>query len=157
MRQSEPAHATPRCAKCFAFVGQSRPTTNALASILPSERAFGDRVPSFVRLGSWIGGDRDGNPFVTADSLRTALARASEVVLGHYLDQLHALGAELSISSDHADVDADVIALAEASGDTAPSRADEPYRRALSGIYARVAATHVRITGGVLVSLSGDS
>ena len=111
------------------------------------DRAFGDRVPSFVRLGSWIGGDRDGNPFVTADSLRTALARASEVVLGHYLDQLHALGAELSISSDHADVDADVIALAEASGDTAPSRADEPYRRALSGIYARVAATHVRITG----------
>ena len=111
------------------------------------DRAFGDRVPSFVRPGSWIGGDRDGNPFVTADSLRTALARASEAVLGHYLDQLHALGAELSISSDHAAIGADVVALAEASGDLAPSRADEPYRRALSGIYARVAATHVRITG----------
>ena len=111
------------------------------------DRAFGDRIPSFIRPGSWIGGDRDGNPFVTADSLRTALARASEVVLTHYLDQLHALGAELSISSDHAAVDTAVTALAEASGDDAASRADEPYRRALSGIYARVAATHLAITG----------
>ena len=108
------------------------------------DRAFGDRVPSFVRPGSWIGGDRDGNPFVTADSLRTALARASAVVLTHYLDQLHALGAELSISSAHASVDDAVTALADASGDDAASRADEPYRRALSGIYARVAATHWR-------------
>ncbi|MDE0878428.1 MAG: phosphoenolpyruvate carboxylase, partial [Sphingomonas bacterium] len=111
------------------------------------DRAFGDRVPSFVRPGSWIGGDRDGNPFVTADSLRTALARASAVVLTHYLDQLHALGAELSISSAHASVDDAVTALANASGDDAASRADEPYRRALSGIYARVAATHLAITG----------
>jgi phosphoenolpyruvate carboxylase len=111
------------------------------------DRAFGERVPSFLRPGSWIGGDRDGNPFVTADSLKTALARASEVVLGHYLEQLHALGAELSISSEHADIDEAVGMLAEASGDEAPSRADEPYRRALSGIYARVAATHRAITG----------
>ena len=111
------------------------------------DRAFGERVPSFLRPGSWIGGDRDGNPFVTAASLRTALARASEVVLGHYLDQLHALGAELSISSGHATIDDAVTALADASGDDALSRADEPYRRALSGIYARVAATHRAITG----------
>ena len=110
-------------------------------------RGFGERVPSFLRPGSWIGGDRDGNPFVTADSLRTALARASEAVLGHYLEQLHALGAELSISSGHADVDDAVVALADDSGDDAPSRADEPYRRAISGIYARLAATHERIVG----------
>ena len=111
------------------------------------DRALGTRVPSFLRPGSWIGGDRDGNPFVVADSLEGALARASETVLQHYLDSVHALGAELSISAEHAAIDAEVTALADASGDTAASRADEPYRRALSGIYARLAATHLALTG----------
>jgi len=111
------------------------------------DRALGERVPSFLKPGSWIGGDRDGNPFVTADSLRTALSRASETVLGHYLDAVHALGAELSISTEHQPADAAVQALADASGDNAPSRADEPYRRALSGIYARLVATHRALTG----------
>jgi phosphoenolpyruvate carboxylase len=111
------------------------------------DRALGARVPAFLRPGSWIGGDRDGNPFVTADSLATALAQASEAVLGAYLDGVHALGAELSISTEHVTVDAAVEGLAEASGDTAASREDEPYRRALSGIYARLAATHLALTG----------
>ena len=111
------------------------------------DRALGERVPGFLRPGSWIGGDRDGNPFVTADSLKTALARASEVLLAHYLDQVHALGAELSISTRHAPADDAVTALADTSGDAAASRADEPYRRALSGIYARLAATHSALTG----------
>jgi len=111
------------------------------------DRAMGERVPSFLRPGSWIGGDRDGNPFVTAQSLETALARAAETAIVYYLDQLHALGAELSISRELAPVDAAVLALAEASGDTAESREDEPYRRAISGIYARLAATHRAITG----------
>ena len=111
------------------------------------DRALGARVPSFLKPGSWIGGDRDGNPFVTAESLRLALAKSSEAVLGHYLDAVHALGAELSISTEHAAVDSEALALAEASGDDAPSRRDEPYRRALSGIYARLAATHLALTG----------
>ncbi|MGY4395571.1 phosphoenolpyruvate carboxylase [Sphingomonas sp. UYAg733] len=111
------------------------------------DRALGERTPSFLRPGSWIGGDRDGNPFVTADSQRIALAKASEAVLGYYLDGVNALGAELSISTDIAHVDADVQRLAEASGDIAQSRADEPYRRALSGIYARLSATHLVLIG----------
>ena len=111
------------------------------------DRALGERVPSFLRPGSWIGGDRDGNPFVTADSLRAALAKASEAVLGYYLSAVHALGAELSISTDLAPADDAVRALAEASGDTAESRTDEPYRRALSGVYARLGATHLALTG----------
>ncbi len=89
------------------------------------DRALGGRVPSFLKPGSWIGGDRDGNPNVTADSLTLALARAAETVIGHYLDTLHALGAELSISSLRAQVDPAVLALADASGDTAASRQDE--------------------------------
>ena len=110
-------------------------------------RALGSRPPGFLKPGSWIGGDRDGNPFVTAESLKLALARGAETALGHYLDKLHMLGAELSLSTTLADVDPAVLALAEASGDDAPARADEPYRRAISGIYARTAATFTRLTG----------
>ncbi|WP_242139833.1 phosphoenolpyruvate carboxylase [Sphingomonas sp. TREG-RG-20F-R18-01] len=111
------------------------------------DRALGGRTPGFLKPGSWIGGDRDGNPFVTADSLRAALAKASEAVLGYYLEGVHALGAELSISTNLAPADAAVAALADASGDTSESRSDEPYRRALSGIYARLVATHQALTG----------
>ncbi|MCD2323189.1 phosphoenolpyruvate carboxylase [Sphingomonas sp. IC-56] len=109
------------------------------------DRALGERVPSFLRAGNWIGGDRDGNPFVTADSLRLVLARSSQAVLGYYFDAVHALGAELSISTEHVQVSADLLKLAEASHDTGGSRRDEPYRRALSGIYARLSATHEKL------------
>jgi len=111
------------------------------------ERVLGERPPSFLKPGSWIGGDRDGNPFVDAAALKLALARAAEAVLGYYLDQLHLLGAELSISTEHVAVDDAIAALADKSGDVAVSRADEPFRRAISGIYARLAATHQSLTG----------
>jgi phosphoenolpyruvate carboxylase len=111
------------------------------------ERDLGTRPPSFLRLGSWIGGDRDGNPFVNAQTLDTALSRGAATVLGHYLECVHHLGAEISISSELAHVPQAVLDLAEKSGDLASSRADEPYRRALSGVYARLAATYTRIVG----------
>nr|HMS21909.1 phosphoenolpyruvate carboxylase [Sphingorhabdus sp.] len=111
------------------------------------ERDLGMRPPSFLRLGSWIGGDRDGNPFVNAQTLDTALSRGAATVLGHYLECVHHLGAEISISSELAHVPHAVLDLAEASGDVAASRTDEPYRRALSGVYARLASTYVQIVG----------
>ncbi|MBN8842420.1 MAG: phosphoenolpyruvate carboxylase [Sphingomonadales bacterium] len=111
------------------------------------EAELGQRPASFLRVGSWIGGDRDGNPFVTAETLQMATGRNAAAVLGHYADAVHALGAELSVSSGLAPVPEAVEALAEASGDNAPSRRDEPYRRALSGIYARVCATYAAIVG----------
>ncbi len=101
----------------------------------------------FLRLGSWIGGDRDGNPNVTADSLEYALRRASQVILDHYLERLHALGAELSISNELATTSVPLMRLAEASHDFNSVRLDEPYRRAITGIYARLAATYERIQG----------
>ncbi len=109
------------------------------------EKQLGRRPASFLRGGSWIGGDRDGNPFVTAETLRMATTRNAAAVLGHYLDAVHGIGAELSVSSALAPVPPAVEALAEASGDAAPSRRDEPYRRALSGIYARLCATYSAI------------
>jgi phosphoenolpyruvate carboxylase len=111
------------------------------------ERVLGLRPASFLRLGSWIGGDRDGNPHVVADSLRLALDRSSKALLLDYLEQLNSLGAELSISNELSPVSAAVMALALKSGDMKAARADEPYRRAITGIYARLAATYTRLTG----------
>jgi phosphoenolpyruvate carboxylase len=122
--------------------------------VLPSlyarwERVLRHRPRSFLRLGSWIGGDRDGNPNVTAESLQLALGRASQTVLDDYLERLHAMGAELSISNELASVTKAVDRLAEDSGDDNPTRRDEPYRRAITGIYARLAATYRKLTGRV--------
>jgi phosphoenolpyruvate carboxylase len=107
----------------------------------------GHPIASFFRMGNWIGGDRDGNPFVTASTLQVALARQSETVLRFYLTEVHQLGGELSISATLAPVTAAMCALADASPDHNPHREDEPYRRALVGIYARLAASLHDLTG----------
>jgi len=99
------------------------------------------QLPPFFRVGSWIGGDRDGNPFVTADILKTTLRLQSTAVLDFYLGEIHALGAELPLSQLLLQVSPALAALAESSPDHSPHRADEPYRRALTGIYARLSAT----------------
>jgi len=111
------------------------------------EALNGHEVPNFFRMGNWIGGDRDGNPNVTAPTLRMALARQSETALRHYLTEVHLLGAELSMSQMLAPVTPDMLALAERSPDRNPHREDEPYRRALTGIYSRLAATLHALTG----------
>jgi phosphoenolpyruvate carboxylase len=100
-----------------------------------------------VRLGSWVGGDRDGNPFVNADTLDYALTRQGEAVLDFYLAQIDALGTELSLSTEFTTVSDSLRALAEASGDDSEPRDDEPYRRALVGCYARLAASRIAILG----------
>jgi phosphoenolpyruvate carboxylase len=105
-------------------------------------------VHSFLRMGQWIGGDRDGNPNVNADTLHYALRRQCDVALRHYLTELHYLGTELSMSAMLVDITPEMQALAERSPDTNAHRQDEPYRRALTGMYARLAATLKNITGG---------
>ena len=107
----------------------------------------GHGIPNFLRMGHWIGGDRDGNPNVTAGTLRHALKRQSEVALRHYLTELHELGAELSISLRLTHITPEMQALAERSPDQNEHRKDEPYRRALTGMYARLAATLTQLTG----------
>lgn len=113
------------------------------------ERALGNHpVASFLRMGQWIGGDRDGNPNVSAETLSLALRRQAEVALRHYLTEVHYLGGELSLSARLVQVSPEMQALAERSPDTSEHRQDEPYRRALTGIYARLAATLRELTGG---------
>ncbi len=98
-------------------------------------------LPSFLRLGSWIGGDRDGHPHVTADTMRAALAAQAQVMFEHYAAQVHRLGADLPMSATLVRVDRRLLRLAQLSPDTSAQRGDEPYRRALTGIYARLLAT----------------
>jgi phosphoenolpyruvate carboxylase len=107
----------------------------------------GQAIAGFFRMGNWIGGDRDGNPHVGAATLRMALARQSETALRFYLAEVHELGAELSISEMLAPVTPDMHALTERSPDHSEHRKDEPYRRALIGVYARLAATLEALTG----------
>jgi phosphoenolpyruvate carboxylase len=105
-------------------------------------------VAPFLRMGQWIGGDRDGNPNVNAETLNHALKRQAEVALRHYLKEVHFLGSELSLSAMLVDFPPAMKALAEKSPDTNAHRVDEPYRRALTGMYARLAATLKSLTGG---------
>lgn len=113
------------------------------------ERDLGQaRVASFLRMGMWIGGDRDGNPNVGADTLEHAMRRQCEVALRHYLTEVHWLGSELSLSAMLVPVTQAMQALADQSPDTSEHRTDEPYRRALTAMYARLAATLRLFTGG---------
>ena len=98
-------------------------------------------LPPFLTVGSWIGGDRDGNPNVNADVLRTAQVLHARLLFPHYLEEVNLLGRELGLSARLSNVPAQVHALAERSADLSPHRQDEPYRRAITGIYARLAAT----------------
>jgi phosphoenolpyruvate carboxylase len=111
------------------------------------EELLGHDLKSFLRVGTWVGGDRDGNPNVNGDTLRRALRTQASAALRAYLERIHALGAELSLSSRFTAPGDDLAALAKRSGDTSPHRADEPYRQALTGIYARTAKTLTALTG----------
>jgi phosphoenolpyruvate carboxylase len=95
----------------------------------------------YVQMGSWIGGDRDGNPNVNGGTMQHALTRQATTILDFYLEEAHTLGAELSLSTLMIGCSPALQALADASPDTSDHRADEPYRRALIGIYARLAST----------------
>ena len=123
----------------------------SLFDVIPSDEAELERLTTeltgavtnaggTIRMGSWIGGDRDGNPFVDADVLRLAVDRNAATALAHHLAAIRRLSIDLSMSSRLVTPTAALVALAEQSGDDSPFRADEPYRRALRGMYARTHA-----------------
>lgn len=107
------------------------------------EARFGEdvRIPPLLRVGSWIGGDRDGNPFVTHDVMLDAVQRHSALAFEHYLNETFVLGRRMSLSERYTDVSEALKQLSARSPDTDIARADEPYRRALNLIYARLSAT----------------
>jgi phosphoenolpyruvate carboxylase len=121
------------------------PKVNAeVREALHSRWPDADLLPEpILQPGSWIGGDRDGNPNVTADVVRLATGGAAYTALRHYADELTALEQELSMSARLIAITDELAALAE-DCDERP-RADEPYRRAVRVIRARLTATAAEI------------
>ncbi len=99
------------------------------------------KIPALLRVGSWIGGDRDGNPFVTHDVMTDAVQQHSSLAFEHYLSEVNILGRRLSLTDRLVDISDELRNMSDASPDQSTSRADEPYRRALVLIYSRLSAT----------------
>ncbi|HET7667683.1 MAG TPA: phosphoenolpyruvate carboxylase, partial [Mycobacterium sp.] len=113
---------------------------SALQARWPDARIFEEPM---LRPGSWIGGDRDGNPNVTADVVRLATGRAAYTALEHYFTEITGLEQELSMSARLVKVSDELQALADKCHE--PARADEPYRRALQVIHGRLTATAAEV------------
>ena len=101
-------------------------------------------IPSFLRMGSWIGGDRDGNPFVTSDVLAETARMHGLKAMSHYNNELRKLRDELTLSASIVSVSPALTALADLAGDDRDSQKDEPYRRALYGMIRRIYSTSQR-------------
>lgn len=106
------------------------------------EKVLGKEISSaFLRMGQWIGGDRDGNPNVDANCLEYAMRSQSNLIGQYYLREISLLIRELSLSDFLVNVSDDLKKLSQKSSDTNPHRINEPYRRALVGMADRISAT----------------
>jgi phosphoenolpyruvate carboxylase len=133
--------------RLYETLEQTLPAQTQAKSAARNVATNAPQVAPFFSIGSWIGGDRDGNPFVNAETLAHALKRHSSLIFDHYLGEVHLLGGELSLSTILVKVSPALQALADASPDLSHHRAQEPYRRALVGVYARLAATARNLSG----------
>lgn len=107
-----------------------------------------------LNMGMWIGGDRDGNPFVTAQTLDYCAHTQALTVFEYYLKELHDLGSELPLATTIVTVSGELQKLADVSGDDSLHRANEPYRRAIIGMYGRIAQTAKNLCGMTTVPAS---
>lgn len=128
-------------ASFFAVIPQvNAEVRTALQKRWPDARLLEEPI---LRPGSWIGGDRDGNPNVTGEVVRLATGEAAFTALDHYFSELTALEEELSMSGRLVSTSDELTALADTCVD--PVRDDEPYRRALRAIRGRLTATATAI------------
>jgi phosphoenolpyruvate carboxylase len=122
------------------------------------ERELGeqtDELAVFLEIGSWIGGDRDGNPFVDGTVLTEALSRQAERAFGFYAMETRKLRRELSLAAALISPTPEVQALVKLSPDESTHQADEPYRQAIAAIQARLAATQAAMLGELNAGRSG--
>ncbi len=97
--------------------------------------------PTPITMGMWIGGDRDGNPYVTAETLQISATTQGEVIFNYYIKKIQELYFAFSISTAQAQVSEEVVQMAEASKDQSVFREKELYRKAFSYIEERLCNT----------------
>lgn len=119
-------------------------------------KGWDGEIPSFIRFGSWIGGDRDGNPFVTAEITRETLRRQSATIMDLYLHTVAELFVRHSESTERTGASTALlgsVAAEEALADGATQmitvqNRDEIYRRKLSLMHAKLGARRKMLAGG---------
>ena len=94
-----------------------------------------------ITMGMWIGGDRDGNPFVTADTLKLSAMKQCELIITYYMNQLDILYRTFSMSSQLIKESDDLRLLADKSNDSSVYREKEYYRKAIYYIREKLSNT----------------
>jgi phosphoenolpyruvate carboxylase len=135
-----------------------RDIEDALRAVYPERSA---RVPTFLRFGSWIGGDRDGNPNVTPEITVAALRKQAEVLIQHYIERLTDLSSRLSHSAAFVPPPAELTCFLAANTDPPfpedPTPENEPYKRACRRIIARLRRTLEALRGPAPRWMNGAS
>ena len=108
--------------------------------------------PTPITMGMWIGGDRDGNPYVTAETLRLSATVQSEVIINYYIEKLTGLYRTFSLSTTLTNISPEVEKLAELSSDKSIYRENEPYRKAFNYIQSKLIQTLIELKASPAIS-----
>ena len=98
-----------------------------------------------ISLGTWIGGDRDGNPYVSEKTLELSIKTASTTIFEHYIKKLQLLYRDFSMSDELVSASEELLELANNSSDFSVHRQKEPYRKAIKYILDRIVATAYKL------------
>ena len=118
---------------------------------LAKEHGLELEQPRPITMGMWIGGDRDGNPFVTAETLKRSATIQSEVILNYYIEKISKLYRHFSLSTSLSKTSEAVAEMAALSSDTSVFREKEPYRRAFHYIQSKMIQTLVNLKEWTMV------
>ncbi|MFS9189577.1 phosphoenolpyruvate carboxylase [Streptococcus parasanguinis] len=118
---------------------------------LAKEHGLELEQPHPITMGMWIGGDRDGNPFVTADTLKRSATIQSEVILNYYIEKISKLYRHFSLSTSLSNTSEALAEMAALSSDTSVFREKEPYRRAFHYIQSKLIQTLVNLKEWTMV------
>ena len=123
---------------------------------LAKEQGIELQQPKPITMGMWIGGDRDGNPFVTAETLKRSATIQSEVILNYYIQKISSLYRNFSLSTNLSKTSQAVEEMAARSSDTSVFREKEPYRRAFHYIQSKLVQTLLNIKEWSVVGSTVD-
>ncbi|MCO4567216.1 phosphoenolpyruvate carboxylase [Streptococcus infantarius subsp. infantarius] len=119
---------------------------------LAAEKGIDLTNPKPITMGMWIGGDRDGNPYVTAETLHLSATVQSEVIINYYIEKLTGLYRTFSLSTTLTKISPEVERLAELSSDKSIYRENEPYRKAFNYIQSKLIQTLIELKAGPTIS-----